>query len=147
MGVVVFDVDKFRLRYPEFSSVPDELLTEYFNEATIYLDNTECSRVQDVAQRSVLLNMLTAHITKINAGSKEQPASELVGRISSATQGSVSVSADMGPVSRSEAWYLQTKYGAAYWQATAPYRTMQYAPGRSYSATGYRSTLRFRRPW
>lgn len=145
MAVVVFDIEKFRKRYPEFSSVPDELLTEYFNEATIYLDNTDHSRVQDLAQRTVLLNMLTAHIAKLNSGSNGEEASELVGRISSATQGSVSVSADMGPVTDTEAWYLQTRYGAAYWQATASFRTMQYVPGRSYSAVGYRSVLRNRR--
>ncbi|EUL97509.1 DUF4054 domain-containing protein [Klebsiella aerogenes] len=145
MGVVVFDVEKFRQRYPEFSSVSPELLTDYFNEATIYLDNTDQSRVQDVAQRAVLLNMLTAHIAKLNSGSNGTAASDLVGRISSASEGSISVSADMGPVSGSEAWYLQTKYGAAYWTATAPYRTMQYVPGRSYSPAGYRSVLRFRR--
>lgn len=147
MGIVVFDVDAFRKRYPEFAAVPDLLLQEYFTEATIYLDNTDSSRVSDLTQRAMLLNMLTAHITQLNSGSKGKGASELVGRISSATQGSVSVSADMGPVSNTEAWYLQTKYGAAYWNATAPFRTMQYSPGRSYAATGYRSTLRFRKPW
>lgn len=142
MGIVVFDVAAFRRRYPEFSSVPDSLLNEYFAEATIYLDNTDGSRVSDVGQRAVLLNMLTAHITKLNSGSDGEPANDLVGRISSATQGSVSVSTDMGPMTNTEAWYAQTKYGAAYWQATSPYRTMQYVPGRSYAATGYRSTLR-----
>lgn len=145
MGIVVFDVEKFWKRYPEFATVPDELLQEFFTEATIYLDNTDSSRVKDLQQRAMLLNMLTAHIAKLNAGSNGEAATELVGRISSATQGSVSVSADMGPVSDTEAWYLQTKYGAAYWNATAPYRTMQYVPGRSYSATGYRSVIRNRR--
>lgn len=146
MGIVVFDVEKFRKRYPEFAAVPTDLLQEFFIEATIYLDNTDSSRVTDLLQRTMLLNMLTAHIAKLNAGSNGESATDLVGRISSATQGSVSVSADMGPVSGTEAWYLQTKYGAAYWNATAPFRTMQYVPGRSYSAAGYRSMLRFRRP-
>lgn len=145
MGIVVFDAGRFRKRYPEFASIPDELLTEYFDEATIYLDNTDRSRVRDVDKRVVLLNMLTAHIAQLNAGSNGEGPSALVGRINSASQGSVSVSADMGPVTNTEAWYAQTRYGAAYWQATSPYRTMQYMPGRSYSAAGYRSFLRFRR--
>ncbi|HBW3346587.1 DUF4054 domain-containing protein [Klebsiella pneumoniae] len=147
MGIVVFSIDRFRARYGEFSTTSDDLLTEYFNEATIYLDNTEKSRVKNVEQRAVLLNMLTAHIAKLSTGSDGESASDLVGRISSATQGSVSVSADMGATSANAAWYLQTKYGAQYWEATASFRTMQYIPGRSYSAAGYRSTLRFRRGW
>ncbi|MDE3023802.1 MAG: DUF4054 domain-containing protein, partial [Pseudomonadota bacterium] len=63
-----------------------------------------------------------------------QAASPLVGRINSATEGSVSVTADMGAVTNTQAWYMQTKYGAAYWQASAPYRNFQYRTGSSRSA-------------
>ena len=48
------------------------------------------------------------------------PAPAIVGRISSASEGSVSVSSeykDSG--SPSEAFFTQTKYGAMFWQATA----------------------------
>jgi hypothetical protein len=144
MGVVVFDLTVFRARYAEFASVPDAVINAYFAEATMYLNNTENSRVSDVGQRGVLLNMLTAHITALNSGVNGNAASELVGRISSASQGSVSVSTDMGPTSESSAWYMQTKYGAAYWQATAPYRTAMYVPGASPS--GY-PNYSWRRGW
>lgn len=144
MGVVVFDLTVFRTRYAEFSTVPDPVLNAYFSEATMYLNNTDNSRVSDVGQRGVLLNMLTAHIAALNSGVNGNAPSELVGRISSASQGSVSVSADMGPTTNSEAWYQQTKYGAAYWQATAPYRTAIYVPGASPS--GY-PNYSWRRRW
>lgn len=134
-GVVVFDPASFKDRYPEFSTVSDTLLQAYFDEATIYLANTEDSRVQDVVQRAVLLNMLVAHIAQLNVGSATQPASPLVGRVNTATEGSVSVGTDMGVVPFTAAWFLQTKYGASFWQATARYRTMQYVPGRSYSGS------------
>jgi len=136
-GVVVFDPATFKVRYPEFVNVSDALLQAYFDEATIYLANTEDSRVQDVAQRAVLLNMLVAHIAQMNAGSATQPASPLVGRVNTATEGSVSVGTDMGVVPFTAAWFLQTKYGASFWQATARYRTMQYVPGRSYPGAGF----------
>lgn len=110
----------------------------------MYLNNTDNSRVSDVGQRGVLLNMLTAHIAALNSGVNGNAPSGLVGRISSASQGSVSVSADMGPTTNSEAWYQQTKYGAAYWQATAPYRTAIYVPGASPS--GY-PNYSWRRGW
>lgn len=131
MGIVVFDPDAFIARYPEFSTLSPTLLNAYFAEATIYLDNTDCSRVGDVAQRSVLLNMLTAHVAALNSGVNGQAASPLVGRVNSASEGSVSVSTDMGPTSENSAWFMQTKYGAAYWQATAQYRTAVYIPGAS----------------
>lgn len=131
-GVVVFNPAAFKLRYPEFAAVSDGLLQQYFDEAgLVYLDNTDASRVQQVEQRAVLLNMLVAHIAQINAGSSTQPASPLVGRVNTATEGSVSVGADMGAVPGTSAWFLQTKYGASYWQATAQFRTMRYVPGSS----------------
>lgn len=45
MAIVVFDIEAFRERYPEFNSVSDALLNAYFVEATVYLDNTDCSPV------------------------------------------------------------------------------------------------------
>lgn len=131
-GVVTFNVAAFRARYPEFASVSDPLLQAYFDEAAMaYLDNTDGSRVQQIEQRSVLFNMLVAHTAALNAGVNGQPASPLVGRINSATEGSVTVQAAMDGVPGTAAWFMQTKYGAAYWQATAGYRTMLYVQGCS----------------
>lgn len=134
MGIVTFDLATFRVRYPEFATVSDQLLDAYFDEATIYLNNTEASPVLDVVKRSLFLNMLVAHIAALNAGTNGAAASPLVGRINSATEGSVTVSVDMGAVSGSAAWYMQTKYGAAYWQATINLRGFRYVPGRSFPA-------------
>lgn len=133
-GIVVFDLVGFRARYPEFSTVQDATLQAYFPEATIYLNNTDSSPVQDSSvggTRSTLLNMLVAHIAQLNAIVNGQAPSGIVGRINQATEGSVSVSAEMGPPSGSSAWYMQTRYGAAFWNATAPYRAFNYLPGRS----------------
>lgn len=134
MGIVVFDPNAFRARYPEFATASDYLLQDYFDEATIYLNNTESSLVQDVTKRALLLRMLTAHIAALYGGVNGEAASPLVGRINSATEGSVSVTTDMGAVAGSAAWYMQTKYGASYWQATVNLRGFRYVPGRSYPA-------------
>lgn len=132
MGIAVFDPTAFNARYPEFNTVAEPLLASYFVEAGLYLNNTECSPVQDVARRGLLLNMLTAHIAALNAGTNGNAPSGLVGRINSATEGSVTVGADMPNQPGSAAWFQQTTYGAAYWQATAQYRTARYVPGQSY---------------
>lgn len=131
MGVVVFNIDAFRERYPEFDSVSDSLLNAYFVDATIYLDNTDKSPVKDLATRAVFLNMLVAHIAALNSGVGGKGASSLVGRISSASEGSVSVSTGDVPSSAASWWYLQTPYGAAFWEATASYRTFKYVRGAS----------------
>lgn len=130
MGVVVFNLQGFRARYRELAETADDLLQAYFDEATIYLSNTECSLVRDLTKRALLLNMLVAHIASMNS----EGSSPLVGRINSATEGSVSVTTDMGAVSGSAAWFMQTKYGAAYWQATVSLRSFRYFPGRSFPA-------------
>ncbi|HCA3674588.1 TPA: DUF4054 domain-containing protein [Salmonella enterica subsp. houtenae serovar 43:z4,z23:-] len=137
MVVVIFDPAAFKLRYPEFSSVDDALLQQYFTQATIYLDNTDFSRVSDLAVRAMLLNMLVAHIAFLYSGANGQSPSGLVGRIDSASEGSVSVHADMPGVTANSAWYMQTKYGADYWNATAPFRTFQYISGHSPSNYPY----------
>ncbi|WP_147196030.1 DUF4054 domain-containing protein [Pantoea sp. CCBC3-3-1] len=137
MAIVAFDIAVFRTRYPEFDTVNDSLLNAYFSEATIYLNNTDASPVTDVNQRAVLLNMLVAHLAALNSGVGGQAASGLVGRVTSASEGSVSVSVDAGPSSASSWWYMQTPYGAQYWQITAPYRTMRYLPGGSPSMYPY----------
>lgn len=129
-GVVVFDSAAFVARYPEFSAVSGGVLGMYFDEATIYLDNTPSSVVPDLGKRAVYLNMLTAHIAQINGNGKPSGA---VGRVSSAGEGSVSASMAYAAPTGSRAWFDQTPYGAAFWQATRSYRTMRYrAPARCF---------------
>jgi hypothetical protein len=136
VAVVAFDPTVFLGRYPEFVPISTPALQAYFTEATIYLNNTDSSLVTDVTIRTMLLNMIVAHIAALNSGIGGQASSPLVGRVDQASEGSVSVHADMGQVTNSQAWYAQTKYGAAYWQATASYRTFRYFTGQS-SAQGF----------
>lgn len=129
MSVVVFDYTAWSTRYPEFSGVSQPLAQMYFNEATLYLNNTDCSVVCDGSAggaRAMFLNMLTAHIAALNSGVNGQPASQLVGRIASASEGSVSVGTQNDYPPGTVQWYQSTKYGAAFWSGTAQYRTMRY---------------------
>lgn len=129
-GIVDFDYSAWSGRYPELaSSVTPQIVQQYFYEAQLYCDNTAGSVVRDLTQRAVLLNMVTAHIAALNAPLNGQPSSPLVGRITSASQGSVSVQTQMDLPPGSAQWFGQTKYGAAFWAATAQYRSMRYVPG------------------
>lgn len=129
MGVVTFDYDAWAAEYPTLAvSVDSPTATRYFARACLQLNNTDCSLVRDVAQRAILLDMLVAHIAALN-GATQAGKAGLVGRISSVTEGSVTIAADMPTRPGTEAYYMQTPYGAEYWEATAGYRTMQYVAG------------------
>ena len=128
MAQVVFDPIRFKDAYPEFAGVADGFLANCFEIATLYLSNEDCSVVQDLARRETLLWMLTAHVAYLRgalspAGVAGGPSP--VGRVSSATQGSVSVSTDY-PSHPTAAWFAQTGYGAMFWQATSKLRSFVY---------------------
>lgn len=145
MASVAFDPAAFKAAYPEFAAVPDATLQRYFTEATIYLDNTDCSPVTDLAQRSLLYDMLVAHLAAMRSGVNGQPPSGLVGRVSNATEGSVSVGTEYN-VPGSAAWYAQTQYGAQYWEATKRYRMARHYPGFSCAPTTLVPGYGYRQP-
>lgn len=128
MMSVVFDPSNFKLIYPSFATVPDVVLNNYFAEATLYIDNTDNSFVQDIGQRALLLNLLVAHIAALRSGENGQAPNGMVGRISSASQGSVSISSEYGSSSEMGNWFNQTRFGAEFWMLTAKYRTFRYVP-------------------
>lgn len=126
MPSVTFIARDFQARFPELSSVGFLMLARYFDEACMYLDNTDASVVTDLGQRSILLNLLVAHIATVNgAGTTAGPVAP--GRIASASEGGVSVSFDALPAAGGlQAWLQQTQYGASYWAMTSRYRSFLY---------------------
>jgi hypothetical protein len=141
MGVIVqFDYPTWAALYPTLAaSVNKTQATNYFTIATSIHRNDGGGPVNDATQQLNLLNMLTAHIAQLFAPQNGQPASTLVGRISGATQGSVSVQAAYSNnVTEQMAWFVQTQYGAMYWVATAPFRTMRYIPNENRGVVGPR---------
>lgn len=126
-GIVVFDATEFKAAYPAFATVADALLEADFGIATIFLNNSCCSIVQDANLRQQLLYMLTAHIAQLLQGANGAAPSGIVGRVDKAQEGSVSVSAGYASVmSMSAAYFTQTPYGAMFWQATAAFRSFRY---------------------
>ncbi len=131
MGVVVvFDPVAFQAMFPQFSSLTtDQLTTMILPLAEQYCRNDGGGPVSTAATQTNLLNLAVAHIAALFYGVNGQSPSALVGRITNASEGSVSVSTDF-PMTANSAWFMQTPFGAAFWQAMAPYRTMRYIPGR-----------------
>ena len=118
---VAFNYSNWQARYPEIIGVSPDLAAQYFIEAQLYCDNTATSPITDEAIRAVFLNMLVAHLARLTLMS----SAGIVGRVSSATEGSVSVGIEyLQP--GTGAWFSQTVYGAAFWEATKQYRGFQY---------------------
>lgn len=140
-GIAVWNYANWSLIFPELSAWTNSAqATQYWNEATMLLDNTACSPVKDVNQRTTLLNLLTSHICALRQPLGGEPSSQLVGRINQATQGSVTVQSEMNTAPGSDQYFSQTKYGAQYWQMSLPFRSARYAPGfrRIFSPVGFR---------
>ena len=158
-GAVEFNYGTWVARYPEFAAVSEQLAQAYWDEAALYCANNTCNPAFADGALPTLLNMLTSHIAWLNAprdlngnpASTGTPASPIVGRISSASQGSVSVSTEMGDVaggSPSQPWYMQTVYGSSYWFATSKYRTARYSANpMRVAGTGYPGYIGGWRRW
>lgn len=141
MATVVFDPAAFKLAFPEFANVADARLTMLFTlAASTLLDNTDNSPVMALDTRTNLFYLLVAHLLSIfGTGVSTNPDdSTPVGRLSQATEGSVSGSFEYNIPDGSmlAAWYLQTPYGALYWTAVAPYRSARYV-ANGFSGIGY----------
>lgn len=131
-GVVEFVPAEFKALFPQFGTVADPLLTSYFDLATMIVNNTCRSMVCDATKRERLLNLLVAHICALlpvapNGGAGS--GAQVVGHVTAATEGTVTISAQYAAlVTNNMAWFIQTQYGALFWQLTANYRTMRYIP-------------------
>ena len=131
---IVFNYETWVARYPEFAAISKPLAQAFFDEAGLYFQN--CGWTASLSIAPTLLNMLTAHIAWLyaprdgagNPSSSGSAPSPLTGRISSASEGSVSVSTELtSSGSPSEAFFTQTRYGFSFWSATAQFRTARYA--------------------
>jgi hypothetical protein len=142
-GVVAFVPADFRVLYPQFTNPPttDAMLQNYFLLATLVLNNSCGSIVSDANEREQLLNLLVAHIATLVP---IQPAAGagsgvvIVGPVSSAAEGSVSISSGYAArVANNEAWFAQTQYGFLFWQLVRQYTTMHYvAPAQCCGPAG-----------
>lgn len=132
MAQVVFDPVAFAAAYPEFTSVAQARSTLMFTIASqSLLDNTNNSPVMDINFRTQLFYMLVAHLLMIfgpATTTTTTPVNTPPGRIDSATQGTITSHFEykLPEGSAMAAWYVQTKYGAMFWTATAMFRSARY---------------------
>ena len=131
MASVTFNYQTWVARFPELAdAVAEPLALAYFAEVPAFVRNDTCLTGGDAGLLLAVMNLLVAHLAALYAPVNGQPASPLVGRISSATQGSVSVSTTMD-LPQAAQWFAQSRYGAQAWQMLKPAMSMHYLPGRT----------------
>lgn len=135
---VEFSYEEWRATYPNFTDdISQSQVENFFNLACLILNNTASSLVQDLTTRKTLLGLLVAHQAQLftsNNSNGQQNNAPPVGRLASASRGSVSLTMDGSALPRHAGWFTQTQYGLTFWQATAPYRQMRFIPGRPHAA-------------
>lgn len=133
----VFNYNTWVSTFPELAGVSEAQATLYFYSfAQLYVRNDGGGPVNDPTMQAGLLNLTTAHIARLfssqtngvsTTGGSTSP-SPLVGRIATATEGTVTVNTEMPDQQPNAAWWNQTPYGAAVWVALKPFRTFRYLP-------------------
>lgn len=135
-AIVTFNFETWALRFPEFQDIDPALAQAYFDEATDFLRNDGGGPTDNAGLQSRLLNLITAHIAKLNATINGVGPSDLVGPITDATEGSVHVGVDIGMLPGSANWFNQTKYGIQAWAAMRGFRTAHYRSYRRFIPSG-----------
>lgn len=140
-NIVVFVYDDWVAQFPEMAFVPNAVAQSWFDTAgDFYLRNDGTAPIRKATTQLRLLYFLTAHLVALFAAQPKSglpvgatpanPTGGIIGRISNASEGSVSVTAEYAAVTRtSEAFFAQTRYGVAYWEASKVYRLFRYVPG------------------
>lgn len=129
-----FDFPTWVATYPEFSGLSVPQGQAYFNQACLLFANSTTNPSFCDGTLPALLYLATSHVAWLMCPkdangnpSATGTISPLVGRVSSAAQGSVNVSTEFkGSGAPGEDYWNQTKYGAQFWAATAQYRTARY---------------------
>jgi len=117
---VTFVYADWALAYPEFSNVTESQITARILPSAKQAIAGFIDCVVAPQDQTNFLWLMVAHLCMLNFGTAKSPATGLVGRISSATEGSVSVDVEF-TATKAQAWYVQTTYGALFWQLARPY--------------------------
>ena len=111
---MTFDVEAFRAVYPQFAELPDAQL-EFMAQNALIISGLETIDGFTDAEKQNLWYMLVCHLATLAQRGT-------AGAMSSATEGSVSVSYSTPQYGKESDWYMTTPCGAAYWQIIKGHR-------------------------
>lgn len=123
MSVVVFDPAEFKRVKPQFAAVSDTVLEYYFSMACGVVDNTDASpfpydteAAPPVLVRKFIIYALVCHLLTMD----QQATNGQSGPVSSATEGSVSASFSVPPITE-RSYYYETACGRTFLALIRPY--------------------------
>lgn len=130
MSDVVFDYSEFLARFPHIAKAVEEgtltqaFIIECYNEVAHWLGDTDANSLypynpaKHIYTRKTFLYLATCHLLSLSLWGTGQN-----GRISSASQGSVSTSFDLFHTNSNTAdWWGQTPCGRQFWVMSGAYR-------------------------
>lgn len=111
-----FNPTQFKLDYPEFANISDSRLTNLFNYNAKSFYQWVFDKFIDENQQYYWSCVVLAHILILLYGFDGSGNSNLLGRINSVSESDVSTSSEFNTiVTKTSAWWNQTKYGAMCW--------------------------------
>lgn len=130
-GAVVFNYGAWAARYPNLTAgtTPDAVADQFLIAGLSYFNNSAGSPEPDPAKRQIILFLITAHLVMLTQKTGGADRTQMVGRVSSASQGSVSVSMDAAGAPSAAWWWSQTQYGAMAYSILRKYALTLYVPG------------------
>lgn len=135
---VALDIEEFRQWFPGLTEevISDTLLEILWEQVCSLIGNTDATSfapydpeaTPPVIERKVLLYYALCHLATLSTRGDQ------LGRVASASEGSVSTSFDLiKSESQTAQWWNQTPCGSTYWTMTAKYRR----GGRIYVSSDY----------
>lgn len=135
--IITFNYANWVASFPEMAGCSPAQGQTFFDRADSFFANDACNPAITLGEVRFtrLMYLMTSHLAWLYAprdasGNPAQagtPSSPLVGRLNSASEGSVSVGTEWKGTEAGEEFFIQTKYGAEFWQAMAAFRTFRYA--------------------
>ncbi len=123
-----FNIAAWRGQYPRFN-LTDDQIQGYVEQSYLYYDDCCGRKPPCPTKRQQLRFLLVAHIAELE--SRSSSGAGMVGAITNASEGSVSIgTATLGDMAGMNAYFAQTPYGLAFWQATLSLRSAFYVPRR-----------------
>lgn len=113
MALQTFNPSDFKLSYPQFDFISNNTMTDIYENIALVCSDWVYRLLSDDNKRYYWTCIVLAHILTLLYGADgKSNNAQLVGRINTATEGSVSIGTDYAAMSESNAWWLQTQYGA-----------------------------------
>lgn len=118
MAEHTFDIPTFRLLYPAFADAtafPDNYLQAQWDAGGVYLGTYDTCLVSG-ARRTLMLNLMAAHLTQLNVIIAAGGSTPSVGVLTSATVDKVTVTNAPPPIKNGwQQWLASTPYGLQLW--------------------------------